>query len=131
MCSLYKNILSLCDERGIKGGKMCVDIGASKSLLTDLKSGRKKSINSETAKKIADYFGVDTDRVLFGKETAPAEAETDDEIAELLETIRRRPDLQVLFSLSKKATPDDVRKTIQIIKTVCGDNDGDNYNQIP
>jgi len=67
MCSLYENILSLCDERGIKGGKMCVDIGASKSLLTDLKSGRKKSINSETAKKIADYFGVDTDRVLFGK----------------------------------------------------------------
>lgn len=66
MCTLYDNIISLCNEHGIKGGKMCVDIGVSKSLLTDLKSGRKKTINADTAKKIANYFGVNTDRVLYG-----------------------------------------------------------------
>lgn len=74
MWTLYDNIRSLCEERGIKGGKMCVDLGLSKSLMTDLKSGRKQSINSTTAQKIADYFDVSIDRVLGDpsqKETAP------------------------------------------------------------
>lgn len=58
MGTLYENIHALCVEKGIKGGKMCTDIGLSKSLMSDLKYGRKKSISAETAQKIADYFGV-------------------------------------------------------------------------
>lgn len=72
MWTLYASILSLCAERGIKGGKMCVDLGLSKSLMTDLKSGRKKGITADTAQKIADYFNVSVDRVL-GKEKAPTQ----------------------------------------------------------
>lgn len=72
MWTLYESILSLCTERGIKGGKMCVDLGLSKSLMTDLKSGRKKGITVDTAQKIADYFGVSVDRVL-GTEKAPTQ----------------------------------------------------------
>jgi transcriptional regulator with XRE-family HTH domain len=50
---------------------MCVDLGLSKSLMTDLKAGRKKTIRADTAQKIADYFGVTVDRVLGAeKETA-------------------------------------------------------------
>ena len=64
MGTLYENIKTLCDERGIKGGKMCVDLGLSKSLMTGLKNGRKKSIQVETAQKIADYFGVPVDSLL-------------------------------------------------------------------
>lgn len=80
MWTLYENILSLCKERGIKGGKMCVDLGLSKSLMSDLKSGRKKGITSETAQKIADYFDVSVDRVINGpKETkSPALTEKDE-----------------------------------------------------
>ena len=74
MCTLYESILSLCKDRGIKGGKMCVDLGLSKSLMTDLKSGRKKGITSETAQKIADYFSVSVDRVLNGPEIKKAPA---------------------------------------------------------
>lgn len=72
MWTLYESILSLCQENGIKGGKMCVDLGLSKSLMTDLKSGRKKGITAETAQKIADYFSVSVDRVLNGPETQKA-----------------------------------------------------------
>ena len=56
MCTLYESISSLCREKGVKGGKMCTDLGLSKSLMTDLKAGRKKSINTDTAEKIAAYF---------------------------------------------------------------------------
>ena len=64
LSTLYENIKSLCEEKGVSGGKMCLDIGASKSLMTGLKMGRAKSINMDTAQKIADYFGVSVDRVL-------------------------------------------------------------------
>ena len=58
MGTLYENILSLCENRGIKGGKLCADIGISKGLLTDLKMGRRSGISAVTAQKIAAYFGV-------------------------------------------------------------------------
>lgn len=64
MGTLYENIITLCNESHIKAGKMCNDIGMSRGLITDLKTGRKKSITVDTAKKIADYFGVSVDRVL-------------------------------------------------------------------
>ena len=64
MGTIYENIISLCNEANIKGGKMCVDLGISKSFMTKLKDGTKKKINSDTAQKIADYFGVSIDRVL-------------------------------------------------------------------
>lgn len=51
MATLYENIKALCDEHKVSGGKMCLDIGTSKSLMTGLKAGRTKSINAETAKK--------------------------------------------------------------------------------
>lgn len=64
MGTIYENIIFLCNEANIKGGKMCVDLGISKSFMTKLKDGTKKKINSDTAQKIADYFGVSVDRVL-------------------------------------------------------------------
>lgn len=77
MSTLYENIKALCDERGIKPGKMCVETHISKGLITDLKMGRKKTVHAETAKKIADYFGVSVERVLTGAEKKrPAEGET-------------------------------------------------------
>lgn len=39
MSNLYERLNSLCRERGIKGGRMCVDLGFSKSLMTDQGSG--------------------------------------------------------------------------------------------
>jgi transcriptional regulator with XRE-family HTH domain len=58
MGNLYDTILALCESRGIKGGKMCTDIGISKGLLTDLKMGRRTGVSAVTAQKIAAYFGV-------------------------------------------------------------------------
>ena len=58
MGSLYENILSLCQERSIRPGRLCDDLGLSRGLITDLKMGRKKGLNAETAQKIAGYFGV-------------------------------------------------------------------------
>ena len=69
MGNLYEIIQSLCDGKGIRPGKLCSDLGLSRGLMTDLKMGRKKGVNAETAQKIAAYFGVSVGQLL-GQEEA-------------------------------------------------------------
>lgn len=56
--TLYDRIILLCDSKGVKGGRMCTEIGISKSTLTDLKMGRKTGLSAKNAQKIASYLGV-------------------------------------------------------------------------
>ena len=73
MGTLYENIIALCNQRGIKGGKLCADIGMSKGILTDLKMGRQTGISAANAQKIASYFGVSVG-YLLGEEAEKAPA---------------------------------------------------------
>ena len=45
----------------------------------------------------------------------------DAELSELLETLRSRDDMRMLFKLAKDATPDDVRKAVKIIEALYND----------
>ena len=71
MDSLYMRIQSLCSEKGIRPGRLCDELGLSRSLMTDLKMGRKKTVNAETAQKIAAFFGVSVG-YLLGQESENA-----------------------------------------------------------
>ena len=77
MSILYKNIVSLCEEKGIKGGKMCTDTGISKGLLTDLKMGRRTGVSAATAQKIASYFNVSVGYLLGEEEKKEQSAESE------------------------------------------------------
>ncbi len=72
MADMYKKIDELLKQRGISGSKLSQDLGMSRSFMTELRKGRAKGITLETARKIADYFGVPVS-VLTGAENAPAE----------------------------------------------------------
>ena len=76
MGTLYKNIMALCEAQGIKGGKMCTDIGISKGLLTDLKMGRRTGVSAVTAQKIANYFNVSVGYLLGEEETEKASTDS-------------------------------------------------------
>lgn len=103
MCTIYNNIKSLCDEREVKPGRMCVELGMSKSILTGLKNGTKKNIQTDTAQKIADYFGVTVDRVLGAeKETAvPKDVGLSPMEAQLMEYVRVLTDDQKKMLLAQ------------------------------
>ena len=58
MADLYENIQHLCQEQGIRPGRLCDELGISRGLMTDLKMGRKKGVNAQTAQKIAARLGV-------------------------------------------------------------------------
>ena len=68
MENLFTRIESLCREKDIRPGRLCDDLGISRSLMTDLKMGRKKTVNAETAQKIAGFLGVSVG-YLLGQET--------------------------------------------------------------
>ena len=64
MANLYEHILTLCERDGIRPGRLCDEFGISRGLMTDLKMGRKKGVNAETAQKIASFFGVSVGHLL-------------------------------------------------------------------
>lgn len=108
MATLYERLAMLCEERGIKGGRMCTDLGFSKSLMTDLKTGRKKSVTAETAQKIASYFNVSVG-YLLGEET---KKEQTTEIGDLSE--KRKALMQFAMSVPE----DKAEMILQVMKTI-------------
>lgn len=72
MGTLYERIQALCKQKGVSGSRMCLDLGLSKSTLSDLKNGRTKGFSVPTAQKIAGYFNVTVDELYGGSaEKAP------------------------------------------------------------
>lgn len=67
MSDLYKRIVKYCADKHVSPSKMCLDIGCSKSLMSDLNSGRKQTLSSTTLQKISDYFGITVDDLLGEK----------------------------------------------------------------
>jgi transcriptional regulator with XRE-family HTH domain len=106
--TLYENIIALCNERGIKGGKMCTDIGMSKGILTDLKKGRQVGISTANAQKIASYFGVSVD-YLLGEETKKTATVTGSGMSEAKKQ---------LLALAENCTEEDAERLLQVMKLI-------------
>lgn len=118
MSDLYNRIMSLCEEKNVSGYRMCKDIGIQPSILTDLKMGRQNGLSAKNADKMAAYFGVSVG-YLLGTDTKKAPAPiVGDELDEVLERLRTRPECRMLFKLADGATPDDVKKAAAIIEAL-------------
>lgn len=135
MSSLYENIAGLCAQKNISVYKLCTDLGMRNSVISDLKTGRKKGLNSETLSKIADYFGTPVDYILGNtpKEKTPAVTvydehdnviRLDNETLELIDSLRTRPEMKMMFSVSKNATKEDIIKAIKIIEALKDESEG-------
>ena len=110
----WENFVRLCAEHNTKPNPVAKKLGYSSGSVTDWKNGKKP--RPTTIQKIADYFGVSPD-YLKGEEKAPAaEAEEADELNEMLEELKNRPEMRMLFSLAKGATKEDVELAVQIIE---------------
>lgn len=117
----------ICRENGVAPTRVLADLGISKSSYGHWKNGGDAS--NRTKRDIADYFGITVAELMQGKiKKAPAQMSEDDELNSILEEARRNPDLKILFSLSSKATPEEVKKYIKMIKLMTeGDDGGSDY----
>lgn len=111
MGTLYENIIALCEERGIKGGRMCTEIGMSKGILTDLKMGRQTGISAANAQKIAAYFGVSVGYLLGEEDKKEKPAETDG----LSES------MQALIEFARSVPEDKAAMVLRVMKSILED----------
>lgn len=120
MSDLYNKINTLCSSKGINITQMCKETGVSRGSLTDLKSGRSQTLSQKALSKIAAHFGVSVD-YLLGESDILVEAHNepiylDDETRELIDSLRTRPEMKVLFSVSKNVSKEDIEATVEILK---------------
>ena len=118
MCTLYERILELCKAKGVSGSRMCLDLGLSKSTLSDIKSGRKKGISTATAQKMAAYLDVSVGYLLGEEQKEKPLINGDEELTAYLELLKTRPEMRMLFQISKDATKEDVEKAVKIIEAL-------------
>ena len=93
---MFFDILSsLCSDAGITPTKLVMDLGISKSNVTNWRIG--KVPKSDTVQKIAAYFGVSTDYLLGNTDIKNKPAATeDDELLKNPEDVYKRQAFQVL-----------------------------------
>ena len=111
MGNLYETINTLCEKKGIKGGKMCTEVGISKGLLTDLKMGRRTGVSAVTAQKIASYFDVSVG-YLLGEEEKEEKPVQEDELSE---------NMKQLIEFAKSVPEDKVELVLKLMRTIVED----------
>lgn len=111
MCTLHSRIIELCKAKGVSGSRMCLDLGMSKSTLSDLKSGRKKSFTADTAHRIASYLGVSV-AYLLGEEENGEKKEQPIDFDGLSENKK------ALIDLVKDVPEDKAGMILQVMQTI-------------
>lgn len=122
MYDLYEIIKSECKKNGITVSAMCLELGMSKSMMSDLHSGKKKSLSAEKLSKIANYFNVSVDYLLTGeqKNQAPIDV-VDEDLRDYLDELRNRPEMRMLFSTTKNATKAQIEAIVKMVEEMQGD----------
>ena len=115
---MYELFEKLLHERGVTAYQVAKATGISTGSLSDWKKGRSKP-KLEKLQKIADYFRVSVD-YFTGEQKEKPDTQMDAELAEYLEQLKNRPEMRMLFSLTKGATKEDVERAVRIIEAALG-----------
>lgn len=111
---MYSVFAALMKERGSNINEVARATGISTTSLYDWKAGR-YTPKAEKRKKIAEYFGVSLDYLDTGDESLR------DPSAEIEQARVSNPDMDELFSLVKKASPEEIKQAIRVFHALIGD----------
>lgn len=110
----YDRFVKLCDAKNVSPSRAAVEAGISKSLVTKWKQDATKEPSADVVRKLAQYFGISRFEVL---EDRPANY-SDPELQDYLEELKTRPELRMLFKLSKNATKQEVEQAVRVIEAL-------------
>lgn len=139
--TLLERVKMLCEKRGVSINRFEKEAGLTRGSVAKWDN---HAPSGQKLEKAAQYFGVSVNYLLtgksgliarrtddsfvdvsetydeFGNRIGPepsAEAE-DAELVALLEDLRTRDDMRMLFKLAHGATPEDVRQAVKIIEAL-------------
>ncbi len=110
------------DKANMKQADLARVTGLDKGSIHHYLTGKYEP-KARSIKKMASALSVDemwlwgydvSEEENVNKEPTPA----DQELSEMLETLRTREDMRMLFKLGKEATPEDVRQAVKIIEAL-------------
>jgi len=110
-------IRNLREQRGMTQAELASRLGCAASTISMYEQGRREP-SFEVLRAIAAIFGVPVESLL-----ASVQQTEDEELWALREELRRRPEMRMLFSVSKKASREDIMKTVKIIEALRGSDD--------
>jgi transcriptional regulator with XRE-family HTH domain len=115
----YDVYVSLCKAKGMSPSAVAQELGINKSNVSNWKNNgytpRGSALN-----KIAEYFDVPADFLLESEQKEKPLVNGDEELTEYLEELRTRPEMKMLFQLTKGATKEDVEKAVKVIEAMLG-----------
>ncbi|MDY3750533.1 helix-turn-helix transcriptional regulator [Christensenella minuta] len=114
--NLFEKVKQLCESKNITIAKLEREMGFGNGTI---KNWGNATPSGDRLAKVADYFYVTVDYLL---DREPKE--TDDEMTQLLQEIKDDPDKRMLFSLTKKATTEDVKVMVKFLEGITK-SDGD------
>lgn len=127
---IYETIKELCYKKGITVAQAEKEMGYARSTLCKIDKNKPTLNKLQT---IADYFGVSVEYLTTGKNSSNIKVidenenivVLDDEALELIDSLRKNPEMRMLFSVSKKATKEDIIKAVKIIEALRDENESD------
>ena len=99
------------EQRGIKKGAFCKAIGVSPNMYGNYRNGTVPSYAVIEATE--KFLGI-----RFSDYEEAEKSNEDEELAEYLEYLRTRPEMRMLFKLSKNASKEDVEQAVKIIEAL-------------
>lgn len=119
MGNLYDRIERMGKEHGFKNiTELCRSAGVSRASMTELKMGRSKDLSKQNALKLSRALNVSLEEIYGVEQKEKPLVNDDEELTEYLEVLKNRPDMRMLFKLSKNATKEDVEQAVKIIEAL-------------
>lgn len=68
MNNLYNRIMEKANEKGLSAYALCQKAGVTRSRMSDLKSGKIKTLSTETLRRLALVLNTTVEELLYGVE---------------------------------------------------------------
>lgn len=117
----YDNYRKLCLEQGGTPTGIAAELGSSKSSVSGWKN-RGAAPHGDQLTRIAARLNVSVEYLLSGEADQKEKplVNDDEELTEYLEELKTRPEMRMLFPLTKSATKEDVDRAVRIIGAAPG-----------
>lgn len=122
MDEIASRIFELAGQKGISGKQLAQLLGTTDKKVSAWKTGRAKTYK-DYYDQLAEILETTVDYLRTGASaSAPSGLSAED--AEILRQIHDRPGMRIMFSLTSKATDEDVEKAAKIIEAYLGTPEG-------
>ena len=120
---IYTNIKYLAYERGMTMGGLCEQAGLYRSMLTDLKYGRKKKLSDETLQRLCKVLDCNIEDILYSNAPntnleRPKQRRNENFYARLSVELEERPVMRRLFKAAHRATDAQVKATAMLLESI-------------